>query len=173
MLEKTLESPLDSKVIKPVNLKEINVEYTLEGLMLKLKLQYFGWFIGKDPSAGKDWRQEEKRTTKDEMVGWHHLFNGHELQHTLGNGEGQGSLAWYSPWGHKESDMTEQKQYKNQTLSWPHILLHHHSTAKLRKCSTHAFSMFSLIYFSKSFNLASAHTNPLKLLLRSPNFPYC
>ena len=175
VLEKTLESPLDSKVIKPVNLKEINVEYTLEGLMLKLKLQYFGWFIGKDPSAGKDWRQEKKRATEDEMFGWHHQCNGHdELQQTLGNGEGQGRLACYSPWGREESDTTEQKQHKNQTLSWPHILLHHPSTAKHRKCSTHAVSTFSLIYFSTSFNLASAHTNPLKLLLlRSPSFPYC
>ena len=56
--------------------------------------------------------------TEDEMVGWHHQFNGHdELQQTLGNGEGQGRLACYSPWGREESDTTEQKQHKNQTLS--------------------------------------------------------
>ena len=73
-----------------------------------------------------------------------------------------------SPWGRKESDITKQKQYKNQTLSWPLILLHHHSTAKLRKCSIHAFSMFSLIYFPMSFNLA--HTNPLKLVVKIPKF---
>ena len=68
-------------------LKENNPEYSLEGLMLKLKLQYFGylmqrvgWLIGKDPDAGKDWRWEEKVTTEDEMVGWHHRFDGHEFE---------------------------------------------------------------------------------------------
>ena len=61
-------------------LKEISPECSLEGLMLKLKLQYFGhWLLGKDPDAGKDWRQEEKGTTEDEMVGWHHQLNGHEF----------------------------------------------------------------------------------------------
>ena len=62
---------------------------------------------GKDPDAGKDRGQEGKRATKDEMVGWHHRFNGHELGQTPGDGEGQGSLACCSPRGHKESDTTE------------------------------------------------------------------
>ena len=104
LLEKTLESPLDSMEIKLVILKEINLEYSLEGLMLKLKLQYFGhlmgradsleksWLIVKDPDAGKDWRQEEKEMTEDKMVGWHHQFNGREFEQVLGDGEGQGSL---------------------------------------------------------------------------------
>ena len=65
-------------------LKEINPEYSLEGLMLKPKLQYFGhaknWLIWKDPDAGKDWRQEEKGMTEDEMVGWHHRFDGPEFE---------------------------------------------------------------------------------------------
>ena len=68
-------------------LKEISPEYSLEGLMLKLKLQYFGhlmwrtdWLIGKDPDAENDWRQEEKGTTEDEMVGWHHWLDGHEFE---------------------------------------------------------------------------------------------
>ena len=66
-------------------LKETGPGCSLEGLMLKLKLQYFGhtdaknWLIWKDPDAGKDWGQEEKGTTEDEMVGWHHRFNGHEF----------------------------------------------------------------------------------------------
>ena len=62
----------------------------------------------KDPDAGKDWRQEEKGITEDEMVGWHHWLNGQEFEQTPGNDEGQGSLACCSPWGHKESDITEQ-----------------------------------------------------------------
>ena len=61
--------------------------------------------IGKDPDAGKDWRQEEKGITEDEMVGWHHQLNGHEFEQALGDGEGQGGLA--CPWGRKESDTTE------------------------------------------------------------------
>ena len=63
--------------------------------------------IRKDPDAGKDWRQEEKRTTEDEMVGWHHWLNRHEFEQTLLD-DGQGSLVCYSPWGRKESDTTEQ-----------------------------------------------------------------
>ena len=65
------------------------------------------WLIGKDPDVGKDWRREEKGTTEDEMVGWHHGLNGHEFGWTLGVGDGQGVLACSSPWGRKESDMTE------------------------------------------------------------------
>ena len=65
------------------------------------------WFIGKDPDAGKDWRQEEKGTTEDEMVGWHHWLDGHEFEQAQGDGEGQGSLACCNSWGRKESDTTE------------------------------------------------------------------
>ena len=94
-------------------LKEVNPEYSLEELMLKLKLQYFGHLMqradstGKDPDAGKDWRQK-KRTTEDEMVGWHHRLDGHEFEQALGVSDGQGSLVCCSPWGHKELDTTEQ-----------------------------------------------------------------
>ena len=93
-------------------LKEISPEYSLEGLMLKLKLQYFGHLmrridsLGKDPDARQDWRQK-KGMTEDEMVRWHHWFNGYVFEQALGVGDGQGSLACCSPWGCKESDMTE------------------------------------------------------------------
>ena len=80
--------------------------------MLKLKLQSFGHLMRRtdieDPDAGKDWRQEKKGTTEDEMVGWHHQINGHEFEQAPVVGDGQGSLACCSPWGRKESDMTEQ-----------------------------------------------------------------
>ena len=66
------------------------------------------WLTGKDPDVGEDWRQEEKGVAEDEMVGWHHRFNGHEFEQTLGNSEGQGSLACCSAWSHKESDRTYQ-----------------------------------------------------------------
>ena len=95
----------------------ISPEYSLEGLMLKLKLQYFGhlmwksWLIWKDPDAGKEWGQEEKGMTEDEMVGWHHWLNGHGFGWTPGVGDGQEGLACCSSWGHKESDTTEQLNY--------------------------------------------------------------
>ena len=71
------------------------------------------WLIGKDPDAGKDWRREEKGTTEDEMVGWHHWLNGHESVQTPGDGEGQGSMVCCSPWGHKELDTTK-RLYSNK-----------------------------------------------------------
>ena len=78
-------------------LKEISPEYSLEGLMLKLKLQYClpdmkNWLLGKDHDAGKDWRQHVKGMTEDEKVEWHHRLSGHEFEQTLGVGDGQGSL---------------------------------------------------------------------------------
>ena len=89
-------------------LKEISPEYLLEGLMLKLwPPEVKNWLTGKDPDSGKDWRWEEKGMTEDEMVGWHHWLNGHEFESALGVGDGQGSLACCSPWGRRESDMTE------------------------------------------------------------------
>ena len=102
-------------------LKEISPEHSLEGLMLKLKLQYSGhlnaksWLIRKDPDAGKDWRQAEKWMTEDEMVGWHHWLNEHEFEQASGIGDGQGRLGCCSPWDHKESDTTEQLNWKHFT----------------------------------------------------------
>ena len=112
VLEKALESPLDCKEIKPVNPKEISPEYSLERQILSWVPILWppdvkSWFSGKDPSTGKDWRQEEKRMTEDEMVGWHHWLNEHEFEQALRNGEGQGSLVCCSPWGRKELDMIE------------------------------------------------------------------
>ena len=98
-------------------LKEINPEYSSEGLMLKL--QYFGHLMrraritGKDPDAGKYWGQEEKGTTEDEMIGWHHQLNGHESEQTLGDSEEQGSLVCCSPWGCRMSDMTKRLKNNN------------------------------------------------------------
>ena len=95
-------------------LKETSPGCSLEGLMLKLKLPILwpphvkSWLIGKDCDAGKDWRQEEKGMTEDEMAGWHHRINGPESEWTLGVGDGQGGLVWCRPWGHKELDTTEQ-----------------------------------------------------------------
>ena len=70
------------------------------------------WLIEKDPDAGKDWRWEEKGTTQDERVEWHHRFNGHEFERALGDGDGLGSLVCCCPWGCKESDTTERLNWR-------------------------------------------------------------
>ena len=94
-------------------LKEISPGCSLEGLMLKLKFPILwppdvkSWLIWKDPDAGKDLGQEEKGTTEDEVVGWHHCLNGHGFGWTPGAGDRQGVLACCSSWGHKNSDTTE------------------------------------------------------------------
>ena len=93
-------------------LKEISPGISLEGIMLKLKLQHFGHLMRRVDSldktdAGRDWGQEEKGTTEDEMAGWHHLLNGREFGQTPGVGDGQGSLYCCSPFGHKKSDTTK------------------------------------------------------------------
>ena len=93
-------------------LKEISLEYLLEGLMLKL--QYFGNLMRRTDSSektlmlGKIESRRRRGMTEDEMVGWCHGLNGHEFEQALGVGDGQGTLACCSPWGHKESDTTEQ-----------------------------------------------------------------
>ena len=106
VLEKTLESPLDCKEVQPVHPKGDHPGCSLEGLMLKLKLQYFGHLMRRVDSlektdAGSDWGQDEKGTTEDEMVGWHHQLNGHEFEQAPGDGDGQGGPVCCSPWGHK------------------------------------------------------------------------
>ena len=113
VLEKTLESPLDCKEIQPANPKgdqswifigRTDAEAETNTWLPDAK----NWLIGKGPDAGKDWRQEEKGMTENEMVEWHHQLDGHEFEQAPGVGEGQGSLACCIPWGHKESDTTEQ-----------------------------------------------------------------
>ena len=113
VLEKTLESPLDCKEIQPVNPKG-NQSWLFTGRTdaeaetpILWPPDVKSWLIWKDPDAEKEWRQEEKWTTQDEMVGWHHQLDGHEFEQDSGVGDGQGSLACCSPWGDKESDMTE------------------------------------------------------------------
>ena len=112
MQEKTLKSPLDCKGIKPVNPKENQPWIVIGRIDAEAEAPIFrpsdekSWLIGKDSDDGKDWRQEKKRMTEGEMVGWHHQLNGHEFVQTLRDAEGQGSLAYCSPWGCKELDMT-------------------------------------------------------------------
>ena len=113
VLEKTLESPLDCKEVQPVNPKG-NQSWIFIGrtdaeaeASILWPPDAKSWLIGKDSDVGKDWRQEEKGTTEDEMVWWHHRLDGHEFEEALGVGDGQGGLACCSPWGCKDSDTTE------------------------------------------------------------------
>ena len=118
VLEKTLESPLDCKQIQQVHPKGnqswIFTERTdaEPETPILWPLDAKNWL--KDPDAGKDWRQEEKWMTEDEIVGWHHRLSGHEFERTSGVGDGQGGLACCSLWGHKESDNTE-------SLNWTEL----------------------------------------------------
>ena len=110
VLEKTLESPLDGKENKPVHPKGnqswLFIGRTDAKALILWPPDVKNWFIWKDPDAGKDWRQE-KGTTEDEMVGWHHWLDGHEFEHAPGVGEGQGSLVCFSPWGRKETQLND------------------------------------------------------------------
>ena len=115
-----LETPLDCKEIQPVH-PTGNQSWIFIGRTdaetetpILWPPDVKNWLIGKDPDAGKDWRQEGKGTTEDEMVGWHHWVNGHEFDQALGVGDVQGCLACCTLWGHKELDMTEQLNWK-----WP------------------------------------------------------
>ena len=133
VFEKTLESPLDSKEIKPVNLKGNQSWIVIARTDAEAEVPILwphdvkNWLIWKDPDAGKDWRQEEKGITEDEMVGWHHQLDGHEFEQGPGDGEGQWSLECCSPWNHKESVTTEWlNNNKNvresfQVQKWWHI----------------------------------------------------
>ena len=121
VLEKTLESPLDCKEIKPVHPKSdqswvftgrTDVEAETPILWLP---DVKCWLIGKDSDSGRDWGQEEKGTTEDEMVGWHHRHNEHGFGWTLGVDNGQGGLVCCGPWGLKELDVTE-------LLNWTELI---------------------------------------------------
>ena len=113
VLDKTLESPLDCKKIQPVHSKGDQSWVFIGGTDAKAETPILwpphakSWLTGKDPDAGRDWGQEEKGTTEDKMVGWHHRLNVHEFEWTPGVGDGQGGLVCSDSWGRKESDMTE------------------------------------------------------------------
>ena len=136
VLEKTLESPLDNK-IKPVNPKGNQAWIFIGRTDAEAEAPMLwppdgkSWLIGKDPDAGKYWRLEEQGATEDETVGWHHQLNEHEFEQAPGDGEGQGSLACYSPWGCKELDTTEQLNWlidwcwsSNTLATWCEELTH-------------------------------------------------
>ena len=132
-LDKTLESPLDCKEIQPVHPKGDQTWVFIGKTDVETETPILwpphakSWLIGKDSDAGRDWKQEEKGTTEDEMARWYHRLDGHEFEHALGVGDGQGSLVCCSPWGRKELDMTER-------LNWTKPQVNDNVLKKL-KCS--------------------------------------
>ena len=123
VLEKTLESPLDCNEIQPVHPKGdqswvfIGKTDVAAETPILWQPDAKSWLIWKDPDAGRDWGQEEKGTTEDEMAGWHHRLDGREFEWTPGVGDRQGGLACCNSWGHKELDM-------NEWLNWTGLHFH-------------------------------------------------
>ena len=122
VLEKTLENPLDSKEIKPVSPKGNQSWIFIGSTDAEAEVPMLwppdakSWFTGKDPDSRKDWRQEEKRVTEDELVEGHCWLNGREFEQTLGDSEGQGRLACYSSWGCKKLDTTYWLNNRNECM---------------------------------------------------------
>ena len=161
VLEKTLESPLDCKEIKLVN-SNGNQPWIFIGRTdaeaeapVVWPLDAKSQLIGKDPDAGKDWKQEEKGVTEGKVIGWHHWFNGHEFEQTPGNGEGQGSLACCSPRGHKEGhDLGTEQQQPSHTRflfeSLCEIWHRHHFLSRVAQLEiTKAFLSHSWFYSTR------------------------
>ena len=145
VLEKTLESPLDCKEIQPVHLKGDQSWVFIGRTDAEAETPILwppdaqSWLIGKDSDAGKDWRQEEKGTTEDEIVGRHHRLNAHEFGWTLGVGDRQGRLVSCSSWGSKEL-------YTTERLNWPEL--------HIMSCTSPLFFFF-FFGFTKSSSLYS------------------
>ena len=131
VLEKTLESPLDCKEIQPVH-SEGDQSWVLigrtdaeAGTPIVWPPHMKSWLIGKDSNAGRDWGQEEKEMTENEMAGWHHWLDGRKSEWTPGVGDGQGGLACCDSWGRKESDATEQLNWIKLDCSTSGLPVHH------------------------------------------------
>ena len=122
MLEKTLESPLDCKEIQPVHPQGDQSWVFIGRTDAEAETPILwpphvkSWLIGKDSDAGRDWGQEEKGMTEDEMAGWHHWLDGPEPEWTLGVSDGQGGLTCCDSWGRKESDMTERMNWTDTNI---------------------------------------------------------
>ena len=134
VLEKTLESPLDGKEIQSVHF-DGNLSWVFFGRNgAKVETPVLwpphvkSWLIGKDSVAGREWGQEEKGTSENEMAGWHHWLDGRESELTPGVGNGQGGLVCCDSWGHKESDTTER-------LNWTELKKEQQSLQLIEICS--------------------------------------
>ena len=148
VLENTLESPLDCKEIQPGHPKREQSWVFIGRTDVEAETPILwpphakSWLTGKDSDAGRDWGQEEKGMTEDEMVGWHHQLNGHEFGWTPGVGDGQGGLACCGSWGREESGTIER-------LNWSENF-YYNAAKKVLRTSVHDFSPHS---YSEAFSL--------------------
>ena len=151
---RTLESTLDNKEIKPINPKVDQSSIFIGRTDAEAEASILwspdeeNWLIGKDPDAGKDWRQKEKGATEDEMAGWHHWLNGHEFEWTLGDSERHGSLACCSPWDHNKLDATEQLNKNKEIL--------------IKKCQKDSFRRSEFILYGRLFFLRCVQVQKAK-----------
>ena len=174
VLEKTLESPLDCKEIQPVHSKGDQSWVYFGRSDAKTETPVLwpphakSWLTGKDSDVGRDWEQERKVMTKDEMAGWHHWLNGHESEWTPGVGDGQGGLACCNSWGRKESDTTETE------LKWTelnHWVLQAENENDQRTSLWHSFFLFKYVRYLTSSNIKTiwkVHSEESQLHLYSP-----
>ena len=173
VLENTLESPLDCKEVQPVHPKGDHTRCSMEGLMLKLKLQYFGHLMRRVDSLEKTLMlgQEEKGTTEDKMAGWHHQLYGHEFGWTPGVGDGQGGLVYCNSWGRKESDTTEWLNW-TEHKTWVFSLFSVHYALNLKLFLIVLFLtlipniVYAHIQILLTFLMMSMYYNGLSLWLR-------
>ena len=159
VLEKTLVSPLDCKDIQPVHPKGDQSWVFIGRADAEAETPVLwpphakSWLTGKDSDAGRDWGQEEKGTTEDEMAGWHHRLYAHEFGWTPGVGNGQGGLACYDSWGHKESDTTEQLNWTELNSVVFLIFVFISYSRKMPQMVT--FFIFFLYFLHDSLNIPS------------------
>ena len=181
VLEKSLKSPLDFKEIQPVHGRDQPWDF-FGRADAKAETPVLwpphakSWLIGKDPDAGRDWGQEEKGTTEDELAGWHHPLDGHEFEWTAGIGDGQGGLARCNSWGCKESDTTEQLNWTELSSKSAHYFPgeKHYFVILIRKqkyilCSRRRYSIF------QGCSANSLEINNLKIYIKvsSQDFQKC
>ena len=169
VLEKTLEIPLDCKEIQPVHPKG-NRSWIFTGrtdveteVPILWPPDAKTWLIGEDPDAGKDWGQEEKGLTEEEMVGWHHRLNGPEFEQALGVGDGQGSLVCCGPWGRKDLDTIERLNWTDKFLSDLLVELKY-SCTYLKASDVHVLCIPAFLIYSSKV-LAPALNCPLSHII--------
>ena len=157
VLEKILESPLDCKEIQPVHSEGDQSWVFIGRTNSKAETPVLwpphakSWLIGKDPNAGRDWGQEEKGMTEDEIVGWHHWLDAHEFVWTPGVGDGQGGPVCCNSWGRKESDTTER-------LNWTEVS---HSFSSKEQVS---FNFMAAVTICSGFGAQDLHFNDFQFI---------